>query len=110
MCKSASVANHDFKYFASLGDQYGWYRSLAKSINNNHEIISSKAKELTAGPGTDMDKIKAIFYYVQDNIRYIAFEDGMAGVKTEKTHEVLRKKNGDCKGLGKLTKEGSEAG
>ena len=105
LCKSASVGNHDFKYFASLDDQYGWYRGLAKSINNNHEIISAKAKELTAGPGTDMDKIKAIFYYVQENIRYVAFEDGMAGFKPEKADEVLRKKYGDCKGMANLTKE-----
>jgi hypothetical protein len=51
-----------------------------------------------------MDKVKAIFYYVQDNIRYIAFEDGMAGFKPEKADEVLRKKYGDCKGMANLTK------
>ncbi|MET3980176.1 hypothetical protein ABIB62_002483 [Mucilaginibacter sp. UYP25] len=41
---------------------------------------------------------------MQDNIRYIAFEDGMAGFKPENADEVLRKKYGDCKGMANLTK------
>jgi hypothetical protein len=51
-----------------------------------------------------MDKIKAIFYFVQDNVRYIAFENGIAGFKPESAEEVLRKKYGDCKGMANLTK------
>ena len=42
---------------------------------------------------------------MHDNIRYIAFEDGIAGFKPEKADEVLRKKYGDCKGMAHLTKE-----
>jgi hypothetical protein len=105
LSKSATPGGHSFKYFGTLADQYAWYRSLTKGINDDKNIISNKAKEITAGAATDMDKIKAIFYYVQDNIRYIAFEDGMAGFKPEKADEVLRKKYGDCKGMANLTKE-----
>ena len=105
LCKSAIADNHTFKYFGSLEDQYAWYQELAKSVNNDKAIITTKAKELTIGISGDMDKIKAIFYYVQDNIRYLAFEDGMAGFKPEKADEVLRKKYGDCKGMANLTKE-----
>ncbi len=105
LCKSAVTENHNFKYFGSVNDQYAWYQDMAKSINNNKEIINAKAKELTAGISGDMEKIKAIFYYVQDNIRYLAFEDGLAGFKPEKADEVLRKKYGDCKGMANLTKE-----
>jgi hypothetical protein len=32
-----------------------------------------------------MDKVKAIFYWVQNNIRYIAFEDGIAGFLPDKS-------------------------
>jgi hypothetical protein len=42
---------------------------------------------------------------VQDNIRYIAYEDGIAGFKPDKAQEVLRKKYGDCKGMGNLMAE-----
>jgi len=104
LCKSASVAGRNFTYFATLDDQYAWYKDLVKGINNNNGVISTKAKELTEGLTADMDKIKAVFYYVQDNIRYIAFENGIAGFRPEKADEVLRKKYGDCKGMANLTK------
>lgn len=104
LCKSAQTNNQTFTYFATLDNQYAWYRELVKGVNNDNSIITAKAKELTHGLTVDMDKIKAIFYYVQDNIRYIAFENGIAGFKPEKADEVLRKKYGDCKGMANLTK------
>ena len=106
LCKSASpVAGKQITYFSTLADQYAWYRELVKNIGTDETIIAAKSKELTTGLTTDIDKIKAIYYYVQNNIRYIAFEDGMAGFKPEKADEVLRKKYGDCKGMANLTKE-----
>jgi len=104
LCKSANTGGHNFTYFATLDDQYEWYKTLVKEIKNNDAIIAAKAKDLTAGLTNDMDKIKAIFYFVQDNIRYIAFENGIAGFKPESADEVLRKKYGDCKGMANLTR------
>ncbi|TFF34678.1 transglutaminase-like domain-containing protein [Mucilaginibacter psychrotolerans] len=105
MCKSATPVGGSFTYFNTLDDQYKWYHSLTKSNTaTDQAAITAKAKELTAGLTTDVQKIKAIYYYVQDNIRYIAFEDGMAGFKPESPDEVLRKKYGDCKGMANLTK------
>lgn len=101
--KSAMAGGQLFPYFNTLADQYAWYRGLTKDLTNDAAVVT-KAKELTAGINADMDKVKAVFYYVQDNIRYIAFEDGMAGFRPEKADEVLRKKYGDCKGMANLTK------
>ncbi|HEX8020881.1 transglutaminase-like domain-containing protein [Mucilaginibacter sp.] len=109
MCKSATAGGKQITYFNTLADQYSWYRELVKDIAGDPSLLSAKTKELTAGLTNDIDKIKAIFYYVQDNIRYIAFEDGMAGFKPEKADEVLRKKYGDCKGMANLTKALLEA-
>lgn len=105
MSKSASVGGQNFTYFNTTADQYAWYRNLAKNGVKDKAAITAKAKEITQGAATDLDKIKAIYYYVQDNIRYIAFEDGMAGFKPDVADEVLRKKYGDCKGMANLTKE-----
>ncbi len=104
MCKSATAGGNTFTYFNTLDDQYKWYHSLTKNAVADQAAIAARAKELTAGLTTDIEKIKAIYYYVQDNIRYIAFEDGMAGFKPENADEVLRKKYGDCKGMASLTK------
>ncbi|OJW18027.1 transglutaminase-like domain-containing protein [Mucilaginibacter sp. 44-25] len=104
MCKSASVNGQNLIYFNTLADQYSWYKSLIKNTVTDEAVIAAKAKSLTADAKTDMDKIKAIFYYVQDNIRYIAFEDGLAGFRPEQADVVLAKKYGDCKGMANLTK------
>ena len=105
LCKYADLPDGKITYFNTLDDQYAWYRTLTRDLNNNEAIIQSKAREISAGSNNDMDKIKKLFYWVQDNIRYIAFEDGIAGFKPEKADEVLRKKYGDCKGMAHLTKE-----
>ena len=42
---------------------------------------------------------------MQNNVRYVAFEDGIAGFKPDKADEVIRKKYGDCKGMANATKE-----
>ncbi|RYY87260.1 MAG: transglutaminase domain-containing protein, partial [Chitinophagaceae bacterium] len=46
-----------------------------------------------------------IFYWVQDNIRYIAFENGVMGFKPDAAQNVLKNKYGDCKGKANLLKE-----
>lgn len=104
LCKSATVNGTQVTYFNTVADQYAWYHGLVKRTVNDDAVIGAKAREITAGLPDDMAKIKAIFYYVQNNIRYIAFEDGMAGFTPEKADEVLRKKYGDCKGMANLTK------
>ena len=77
---------------------------ITKDLEANNDQVNAKAKEITAGISNDLDKIKKIFYWMHDNIRYIAFEDGIAAFKPEKPEEVLRKKYGDCKGMAHLTK------
>lgn len=105
MSKYAEPDGSRVTYFNTLNDQYAWYRSLVKQIGNESSVIKAKAEEITKGITGDMEKVKAIFQWVQDNIRYIAFEDGLAGFKPEKAQEVLRKKYGDCKGMGNLMAE-----
>lgn len=105
LCRSADTETGKITYFNTLADQYAWYRRLVKQIGNDPAGIKEKAAEITNDLKNDTAKIKAIYKYVQDNIRYIAFEDGIAGFKPEKAQEVLSKKYGDCKGMANLTKE-----
>lgn len=88
----------------SIDKLYAWYSSLAAQIGNDTKEVEAKAKELTAGLTTDEEKIKAIFYFVQDNIKYIAFEAGIMGFKPESCQNVYQKKFGDCKGMANLAK------
>ena len=92
-------------YFGTIADQYAWYRQLVSNIGSDQAIVKAKAQEITAGFTNDPDKIKAVFYWMQNNIRYVAFEDGIAGFRPDKADEVIRKKYGDCKGMANATKE-----
>jgi transglutaminase-like putative cysteine protease len=105
MTKYAEPEGSRITYFNTLEDQYAWYRQLVKQIGNETPAIKAKAEEITKGLTDDIQKVKALYLWVQDNIRYIAYEDGIAGFKPEKAQEVLRKKYGDCKGMGNLMAE-----
>ena len=91
--------------FKSTQDLYDWYRSLVDLLEDDRDQLKAKVEELTNGLKSDIEKIKAIYYWVQDNIRYIAFEDGLAGFKPQECHKVYENKYGDCKGMANLTKQ-----
>lgn len=103
--KSFQVNGQKKVLFQETKDLYKWYRSLVLSMNNDDKVIANLAQELTKNVTTDIEKIKAIYYWVQDNIRYIAFEDGIAGFKPDESQNVLEKKYGDCKGMANLNKQ-----
>jgi hypothetical protein len=102
--QQAVVDGNIITYFKNTADQYKWYAGLVKQIGNDDAVIKAKAAEIVQGRTSDMEKIKAIYFWVQQNIRYLAFENGIAGFRPEKAQEVLRKKYGDCKGMANLTK------
>lgn len=104
ICKWATVNGKKTTYFETLDDQYAWYHDIIKGVNNDMTIIKAKADDIVKDCKTDEERAKTIFAWVQDNIRYIAFEDGLAGFKPDDAQEVLRKKYGDCKGMANLTK------
>jgi len=90
--------------FENVKNLYGWYRSVCAEIGNDPETLKAKVTELTANKKTDQEKVESIFYWVQDNIRYIAFENGIMGFKPDAAQNVFKKKYGDCKGKANLLK------
>ena len=89
----------------SADDLYKWYHEVTSDIGNESNVLESLVNELTASAKTDEEKIKNIYYWIQDNIRYLAFEAGMMGFKPEACQDVINNKYGDCKGMANLTKE-----
>jgi len=105
IAKSAEINGKKITLFNETADLYAWYRSLTKQLNNSSDPFKAKVSELTANAKTDDEKIKNIYYWVQDNIRYIAFEDGIAGFKPDDAQNVYQKRYGDCKGMANLIKQ-----
>ena len=107
--KKSVIDNKETTYFDSFGHLYKWYRDINSLLNDKEDIVGEKAKEITKGCESEEDKIKALLSWVQNNIRYLAFEYGIEGFKPDDAHEVLRKKYGDCKGMSNLLKALLEA-
>lgn len=105
LAKSGMVNGKKINLFNSTQDLYNWYKSLVIEMKDDPDAIKEKALSLIEGEESDMDKVRKIYYWVQDNIRYIAFEDGIAGFKPEECQEVFTKRYGDCKGMANLTKQ-----
>lgn len=94
-----------YDVLSSTESLYKWYKSLVGLSKLNAEELEPLVNDVIEGSSTDEEKIKAIYYWVQDNIKYIAFEDGLAGFKPEDSDQVYAKKYGDCKGMANLTKD-----
>ncbi|HLV38892.1 transglutaminase-like domain-containing protein [Xanthomarina sp.] len=105
LAKSYTLNGNKINIFESTQDLYNWYKTLVNSLKNDNADIQAKVLDLTQDAKTDEEKIKNIYYWVQDNIRYIAFVDGIAGFKPDEAANVFNKRYGDCKGMANLTKQ-----
>ena len=93
------------KGFDKVDDVYAWNNRLYNMAGNQPETLKSILPKIINGKTTDTDKIKAIYYWMQDNIRYIAYEDGYSGYIPASAQDILSKKYGDCKGMANLLTE-----
>ncbi|WP_420401352.1 DUF3857 domain-containing protein [Flagellimonas sp.] len=82
-----------------VSDLYRWYFSLVENLNDEpapKELVQL-VENLTANKKNELEKVRAIYYWVQENIKYIAFEYALGGFVPREASEVFRKKYGDCK-------------
>jgi transglutaminase-like putative cysteine protease len=103
--KSFEAKGETIKGFDKVDDVYTWNNRLYLMAGNDKTKLQSTLSKITTGHTKDIDKIKAIYYWVQDNIRYIAYEDGFSGYIPSSSQDVLTKKYGDCKGMANLLTE-----
>ena len=105
LAKSFTKNGKENRLFSNSADLYSWYKSLIDMVQDDPSLFKAKVDELTANAKSDEEKIRNIYYWVQDNIRYIAFEDGIAGFKPDESQNVFNKRYGDCKGMANLIKQ-----
>ncbi|REJ77940.1 MAG: DUF3857 domain-containing protein [Acidobacteria bacterium] len=93
---NAPVAN---KVFGDWKDVSLWATPMYDEKVVLNDEIAAKARELTAGLETELEKIKAIGQYVQ-NLQYIAIDIGVGhgnGYRPRASDLVLDRGYGDCK-------------
>ncbi|MDZ7319817.1 MAG: DUF3857 domain-containing protein [candidate division KSB1 bacterium] len=84
---------------STWSDVAAWYYELADPQTAVSKAIRSKAMELTAAGTTPEDKLRFIFEWVRDQVRYVAVEIGIGSFQPHSADEVLWNRYGDCKDM-----------
>ena len=80
-----------------------YYQGFVNNLNKKECIDLKKITEdITKDKTTDEEKIKSIFYWVKDNIKYVAFENGYEGFIPREADLVFERKFGDCKDMANI--------
>lgn len=90
-------------YLADTNDLYKLNSSFIKDINKQagpelKRIVDS----LTIGVTAQEEKARRIYRWVQDHIKYVAFEDGMEGFIPRDANFVCSRRFGDCKDMSSI--------
>jgi transglutaminase-like putative cysteine protease len=84
-----------------MGNTADLYRHNYSKIENVNQSIVPEIQQLadsiTSSCATSRDKVKAIYRWVQQNIKYVAIEDGENGMVPREANLVLQRRYGDCK-------------
>lgn len=101
--KSYEIAGKKEELLGTPEKLYQWYYSITKDINKTDQTaLKNKTEELIKGQKSDFEKAKAIYQWVQQNIHYVAFENGMGGFIPREASDVYQKLYGDCKDMANL--------
>jgi hypothetical protein len=93
-------------YLSNADDLYRLNYSYVKSVN---AVIDPALKHLvdtlTANLTTPESKARRIYSWVQQHIKYVAFEDGMGGFVPRDAGLVCSRRFGDCKDMASILTE-----
>ncbi|PJC61834.1 MAG: transglutaminase [Flavobacteriales bacterium CG_4_9_14_0_2_um_filter_32_27] len=87
------------KLLNDVSGLYNWYYSLVSGLNadNNNSELKLIVDSLTKDKISETEKVKAIYYWTQQNIKYVAFEYALGGFIPREATDIFNKKYGDCK-------------
>src|SRR6185312_7881259 len=83
--------------FANWEQMGRWYANLTSGRRDASNEIKQKVTELTASAPTQLDKMRAIARFMQQDIRYVAIELGIGGWQPHAASQVFSHRYGDCK-------------
>lgn len=88
-------------YFPTTDQLYDFHRARL-DVDTVIPDIDVLLAEVLGDATTREEKIAKLYHYVQNKIRYVAYEEGEAGFRPDRPAEILRKQYGDCKGMALL--------
>ncbi len=87
----------------SLDDLYQLYRTFVKDIyKTKNPELEKTVDSIKAKSASEYDQVRNVYYWVKDNIKYIAFEEGYGGLIPREAGDVYNKRYGDCKDMASI--------
>ena len=100
---SYEVDGRKKKVMGGLDDLFSTYSKFISEVDEETEKeFAVKVDSIIGTKETELDKVKAIYQWVQQNIKYIAFEDDMGGFIPRDPQMVFDRKFGDCKDMSSI--------
>jgi len=104
--KSYTLNNEKKTLLDSPKGLHQYYTGFLDSINKfPDEALQEVTASLINEEMTEIEKVKAIYQWVQDNIKYVAFEDGYGGFIPRQAKEIFERRFGDCKDMASIIHE-----
>ncbi len=94
-----------FMFYGNEGDFSSWksFGTWIKALNADVCTLSpqraAEIQNMTANLKTDKEKVRFLYEYMQQNMRYVSIQLGIGGMKPFAASFVDEKKYGDCKAL-----------
>ena len=101
--KDYTINNYKTVVLDDITLLHKYYQGFVNQLNKKECIDLKKiTEEITKDKNSDEEKIKSIFYWVKDNIKYVAFENGYEGFIPREASLVFERKFGDCKDMANI--------
>ena len=83
-----------FENWAAVAKQYGKHYKVSEQ---DKAALKKASGEILKGSKNRSDSLTALVRFVQDDVRYLGFEDGLNSFKPSNPKKVLERRFGDCK-------------
>ncbi|WP_290866925.1 DUF3857 and transglutaminase domain-containing protein [Flavobacterium sp.] len=101
--KDYTINNQKVDVLGDIDKLFAYYKGFTKNLNQTEDpTLKAISLQITENLTNDDDKVKAIFYWVKDNIKYIAFENGYEGFIPREARLICERKFGDCKDMASI--------
>jgi hypothetical protein len=95
--------NNKISFLNNIDDLYKWNISFTKDLNAKSDAALQKIVDsLIVGKKNETEKAASIYKWVQQHIKYIAFEAGLQGFTPRQAADICNKRYGDCKDMSSI--------
>ncbi len=104
LIEEVPVAGKPRKLLAGVNELYTMYAGfVANTDEPPRPALKRVVDSLVAGATSPDERARKIYHWVQQHVRYIAFENGLRGFVPSTANKVFADRYGDCKDMANLT-------